>query len=180
VAIPLLLTPRLVLRAWCDDDLAPFAAMSADPEVMRFLPGPRDRAASDEVAARIQAHFDAHGFGLWVVETPELAFAGCIGLLRPSYHTHFTPCLEVGWRLARAAWGHGYATEGAQAALRFGFEVLGEREIVAMTVPANQASRRVMERLGMTRDPGDDFDHPRLADDDPLRRHVLYRLARAG
>jgi ribosomal-protein-alanine N-acetyltransferase len=172
---PFLRTSRLVLRPWRDDDLEPLAAMSADPEVMRHFPSVLDRDASAALLARLRAHFDEHGFGFWAAET-EAGFVGCIGLLRVTFVAPFSPCVEVGWRLARHVWGLGLATEGAAAALRFGFDVLGEREIVSFAVPANRASQRVMERLGMRRDPDGDFDHPHLAADSPLRRHVLYRL----
>lgn len=172
-------TARLRLRAWRDSDLAPFAALNADLAVFEYLPGPLSRAESDAVAARIRAHFERSGFGLWAVEVPGVTpFAGFIGLSIPAFAAHFTPCVEVGWRLARAHWGAGYATEGARAALQCGFEELGLSEIVSFTVPANERSRAVMERLGMRRDPADDFDHPGLPADHPLLRHVLYRVAR--
>ena len=175
-----LITPRLRLRAWREEDREPLAAMSADPEVMQFFPGLLDRAASDALYDRIVAHEAAHGFGLWAVEIAErgLPFAGFIGLVRCNFDAHFTPAIEIGWRLCRAAWGGGYATEGARAALDHGFDVLGADEIVSLTVPANRRSRAVMERLGMHRDPADDFDHPRIAVEHPMARHILYRLRR--
>jgi RimJ/RimL family protein N-acetyltransferase len=121
-------------------------------------------------------HWEEHGFGQWVVELPgEASFIGVVGLETVSYDAHFTPAVEVAWRLVRAYWGRGYATEAAKAALDYGFGEVGLGEIVALTVPANQRSRRVMKRLGMTQSPQDDFDHPRLPEG-PLRRHVLYRL----
>jgi len=163
-------TPRLLLRPWRDEDVAAFAELSADPAVMEYLvplPG---------WVARTRAHWDEHGFGQWVVELPGAAsFIGVVGLGVVSYQAPFTPAVEVAWRLARAYWGRGYATEAAKAALAYGFDELALDEIVALTVPLNQRSRRVMERLGMTRSPADDFDHPRLPEG-PLRRHVLYRL----
>lgn len=178
-ALPQLRTERLLLRRWRDDDRAPFAALNADPRVTEFLPAPLSRADSDALVDRIEAHFAAHGFGLWAVEVPgEIPFAGFVGLAVPAFEAAFTPCVEVGWRLAAACWGHGYASEGARAALAFGFAQLALAEIVSFTVPANVRSRRVMERLGMTRDPADDFDHPALPDGHPLRRHVLYRAVR--
>jgi RimJ/RimL family protein N-acetyltransferase len=123
-----------------------------------------------------RAHWVEHGFGQWVVELPGAAsFLGVVGLETVSYQAHFTPAVEVAWRLARLSWGRGYATECARAAVDYGFDELGLREIVALTVPANQRSRRVMECLGMTRAPEDDFDHPRVPEG-PLKRHVLYRL----
>ena len=162
-------TCRLLLRPWRDEDIAPFVEMSADPAVMEYLP-----PADQEWVARARAHWEEHGFGQWVVEAPAKAgFIGVVGLGVVSFAPSFT--VEVAWRLARAYWGCGYATEAAMAALDYGFDELGLREIVALTVPANQRSRRVMERLGMTRSPEDDFDHPRLPEG-PLKRHVLYRL----
>jgi RimJ/RimL family protein N-acetyltransferase len=163
-------TARLLLRQWRDDDVAPAAALSADPAVMEYLvPRP-------DWAARKRAHWERHGFGEWVVELPgEASFIGVVGLETVSYEAHFTPAVEIAWRLARAHWGNGYATEAARAALGYGFERLGLDEIVATTVPVNWRSRRVMERLGMTRAPEDDFDHPRPPEG-PLKRCVLYRL----
>jgi ribosomal-protein-alanine N-acetyltransferase len=177
--IPEVRTDRLVLRDWQPGDDAPFAALNDDPEVMEFLPGRLDRVASDALAARFAANWGRDGFGLWAVEVPGVApFVGFIGLNPAVFPAAFTPAVEVGWRLARRAWGHGYATEGARAALAFGFDTVGLGEIVSFTTRANRRSRQVMERLAMTRDPGDDFDHPSLAPDDPLRPHVLYRLTR--
>ena len=170
-------TARLILRPWRDDDLEPFAAMNADSAVMEHFPNPLSREESDETAARIRAFMEVRGFGLWAVEVPgSLPFVGFVGLTSPLFEAPFTPCVEVGWRLARVAWGLGYATEAARAALDLGFDRFGLDEIVSMTVPRNVRSRRVMEKLGMTRDPADDFDHPRLPEEHPLRRHVLYRL----
>jgi RimJ/RimL family protein N-acetyltransferase len=172
-------TERLLLRAWRPSDLEAFAELNADPEVMEHFPAPLDRAESDAAARRIDAHFAVHGFGLWAVEAPGIAeFAGFVGLAVPSFEAAFTPCVEVGWRLARRHWGRGYATEGARAALAFGFERRGLEEIVSFTAAPNLRSRRVMERLGMSRSAADDFDHPRLPEGHPLRRHVLYRLSR--
>lgn len=174
-----ILTPRLRLRRWQPSDLDPFAAMNADPRVMEFLPTRLDRAATEAMMARVDASFETNGFGLWAVELREdRSFAGYVGLLRPSFHTRFTPCVEIGWRLAHELWGRGYATEGAEAALRFGFETVGLDEILSWTVPANVRSRRIMTKLGMTHDPRDDFDHPLLPEGHPLRRHVLYRMCR--
>jgi ribosomal-protein-alanine N-acetyltransferase len=177
---PILTTARLRLRQWREEDLAPFAALNADPQVMEFFPKVLTRAESDAVAGRIRDHFARHGFGLWAVEVPGAAdFVGFVGLAVPSFEAHFTPCVEIGWRLAREHWGHGYATEAATAALAFGFVDRALEEIVAFTVPANIPSRRVMGRLGMRRLPADDFEHPAIADGHPLRSHVLYRLRRA-
>ena len=170
-------TSQLVLRPWRDEDIADFAEMSADPVVMEYLLPLSERGLSaDTWVARKRAHWEEHGFGQWVVELPgEASFIGVVGLETVSYDAHFTPAVEVAWRLVRAYWGRGYATEAAKAALDYGFGEVGLGEIVALTVPANQRSRRVMKRLGMTQSPQDDFDHPRLPEG-PLRRHVLYRL----
>jgi RimJ/RimL family protein N-acetyltransferase len=179
IPIPRIRTERLLLREWRDSDRAPYAALNADPEVVEHLGGALDRAASDAMIERIVARWAADGHGLWAVERlDDGTFIGFVGLAAPAFEASFTPCVEVGWRLARAAWGHGFATEAAREALRFGFETLGLDEIVSFTVPANGRSRAVMERLGMIRDPADDFDHPNRPPGDPLRRHVLYRLSR--
>lgn len=170
-------TDRLWLRRWLPFDRVPFAAMNADSRVVEFLPRALSREESNAFADRIEAHFDQHGFGLWAVEICNVrSFAGFVGLSVPRFDAHFTPCVEIGWRLGAEYWGHGYATEGARAALSFGFEKLGLEEIVSFTVPGNVRSRRVMERIGMTYEPADAFDHPLLPDGDPLRRHVLYRI----
>jgi RimJ/RimL family protein N-acetyltransferase len=174
--VPIIRTPRLLLRDWCDDDLAAFAAMNADPRVMEFFPSVLDRAESDAQAARIRGEFSSRGFGEWAVEVPGVSgFIGFVGLSVPRFEAAFTPCVEIAWRLAYEHWGHGYAAEAARAALDFGFVTVGLHEIVAFTVPANVRSRRVMERIGMTRSPADDFDHPSLPAGHPLLRHVLYR-----
>lgn len=176
---PEIATERLLLRDWRDADRGPFAALNADPAVMEHFPARLDRVESDALFDRIKAGWRQDGLGLWVLERRgDGRFLGFTGLSRPSFDAHFTPAVEVGWRLAREGWGHGYATEAATAALAFGFDALALGEIVSFTVPANVRSRAVMERLGMTRDPADDFDHPRLPPGHPLRRHVLYRLAR--
>jgi ribosomal-protein-alanine N-acetyltransferase len=175
---PVLRTERLLLRPWRDEDLDPFARLVADPRVQEHFPSVNTREEADEIAARIRRGFADHGFGLWAVETPERPFAGYVGLARPAFEAPFTPCVEVGWRLAAEVWGRGYATEGARAAVAHGFEVVGLDEIVSFTTPANVRSRRVMEKLGMTRDPADDFLHPRFPDDPRMGPHVLYRLSR--
>jgi RimJ/RimL family protein N-acetyltransferase len=173
--------PRLKLRGWRDDDREPFAAMNADPVVMEHFPAVLTRRQSDELVEKIEAGFEANGFGLWALEVRESGeFIGFAGLSVPGFEAHFTPAVEVGWRLARSAWGSGYATEAARAALRFGFEEAGLEEVVSFTTVDNDRSRAVMERLGMSRDPGDDFDHPGLPVGHPQRPHVLYRLAAPG
>ena len=173
-------TPRLVLRQWRDADLEPFAALNGDPEVMRYFPATLTREQSDALAARERARIDERGWGLWAVELVDSAtFIGFVGLAEARFDAHFTPAVEIGWRLARESWGNGYATEGARAVVDTAFQELGLDEIVSFTAVENEPSRRVMERLGMTHDPGDDFDHPLLPPGHPLGRHVLYRLRRA-
>jgi RimJ/RimL family protein N-acetyltransferase len=170
-------TRRLVLRGWRDSDRDAFAAMNADPEVMRYLPEALSRERSDAMFARLTAHLDREGWGLWAlqrVDTGEVA--GFTGLAVPGHDLPFQPSVEVGWRLARSAWGHGFATEAAREALGVGFDELGLAEVVSFTTVANTRSRAVMERLGMSRDPADDFGHPALARGHPLRPHVLYRI----
>lgn len=170
-------TPRLLLREWKNSDLDPFAILNADPRVMRFMPKCLSRQESDAWADRIRAHFLAHGFGLFAAELqPSGNFVGFIGLSVPTFKARFTPCVEIGWRLAAAFWNLGLATEGAKAVLRFGFQTLSLEEVVSFTVPDNLGSRRVMEKIGMVHEPSDDFDHSNLPEGHPLRRHVLYRL----
>jgi RimJ/RimL family protein N-acetyltransferase len=172
-------TDRLILRGWRKSDRPPFAAMNADPEVMRFFRAPLDGAASDAFADRIESAFEQDGYGLWAVEVRATgSFIGFIGLARQTFEAHFTPAVEVGWRLRRESWGHGYATEGARAALAHGFGAAGLDEIVSMTTRTNERSQAVMRRLGLTRDPAGDFEHPLLPEGHPLRPHVLYRLRR--
>jgi RimJ/RimL family protein N-acetyltransferase len=174
-------TPRLKLRTWQPSDRAPFAALNADPRVMEFFPGVLSRKESDALADRIEAHFAEHGFGVFAAELrASEEFIGFVGLAVPSFAAHFTPCVEIGWRLAPAHWGQGLATEAARAVAQYGGEIVGLKEIVSFTVPANLRSRRVMEKSGMTHDPADDFDHPRFPEGHPLRRHVLYRVAQAS
>ncbi len=171
-----LATERLLLRQWRDDDRAPFAALNADPEVMRYFSKRLTSEESDGLAAYIWGIIDRQGWGLWAVEVHGGApFIGFVGLGAPGFETHFTPAIEVGWRLHRDHWGRGYATEAAVAALTFAFEELNLPEVVSFTTVGNERSRRVMERLGMSRDPGDDFDHPSVPEG-PLRPHVLYRI----
>ncbi len=172
-------TRRLILRQWRDADREPWAEMSADPKVMEFFPGLRTRAQSDETVWRMRTQIDRDGYGLWAVEIKATGtFAGMIGINEFTHDIPVDPKREIGWRLALDAWGHGYATEGAQAALRFAFDDLGWPEVVAFTAAGNERSQRVMRRLGMIRDPASDFDHPRIAAGSPLRRHVVYRIRR--
>lgn len=170
---------RVILRDWRDSDLPAWIAMNADPEVRRYFPRVNDAAESLGEAERLRARQVNHGFTFWALEIPgETEFAGFVGLIRTSYDAPFTPCVEIGWRLAQAHWGKGYATEGARLALDYGFGQLGLDEIVAMTTVTNTPSQKVMDRLGMHRDPADDFLHPLIAEDHPLRPHYLYRLKR--
>lgn len=174
---PVLITDHLVLRRWRESDRGAFACINADPRVMEFFPALLSREESDRMLDRIEAHFEQYGFGLSAVELRrEGTFIGFIGLNIPSFEALFTPCVEIGWRLAAQYWGRGLATEGARAIVRYAFATLGLEEIVAFTVPANTRSRRVMEKLGMMHNAADDFDHPRLPEGHPFRRHVLYRL----
>jgi RimJ/RimL family protein N-acetyltransferase len=175
-AEPELQTARLRLRRWMEADREPFAALNADPMVMEYSPDLLTRQQSDSLIEAIESGFEQRGFGLWAVEVRATGtFIGFTGLNEPSLEAHFTPTVEVGWRLARTAWGEGYATEAARASLAFGFEEIGLDQIVSFTSAENMRSRAVMERIGMTRNPDDDFDHPDLPNTHPLRWHVLYR-----
>jgi len=170
---------RICLRVWREEDRDAFAAMNADERVMEFFRAPLSRTESDAFVDRILKHFAEHGFGLWAIEVAGVApFIGFTGLANASFKSPFTPCVEVGWRLAFEYWGHGYATEAAELAIHHGFDELALPEIVSFTSAANFRSRAVMERLRMQRDPADDFDHPGLPPEHPLARHVLYRLRR--
>jgi len=173
-------TDRLLLRGWRLADREPFAAMNTDPRVMEFYRQKLSQDESDAYVDRIEAHFEREGFGLFAAELRDTGeFVGYIGLAVPRFEAAFTPCVEIGWRLAAEHWGRGLATEGARAALVWGFESLGLPEIVAYAVPANFRSIRVMQKIGMKRDDAGDFDHPNLPPGHALRRHVLYRAVRA-
>ena len=170
-------TERLVLRHWRETDRELFARLNADPRVMEFMPNPLSQEESDLLVERIEAHFREHGFGLCAAELRrDRSFVGFVGLAVPAFECAFTPCVEIGWRLAADHWGQGLATEGAREMVRYAFEVMGLQALVSFTAPGNIRSRRVMEKIGMTHDPADDFDHPKLPEGHPLRRHVLYRL----
>ncbi len=178
MAVGSLVTERLVLREWRDSDLPVFAALNADPETMRYFSSTLTRDQTHALAERIRGWMAASGWGLWAVEvTGGEPFIGFVGLNAVPEQMPFAPALEVGWRLARSSWGNGYATEAARTAVAFAFDTVGVDELVSMTAVGNQRSRAVMERLGMTRNPADDFDHP-LVTADRVRAHVLYRLPR--
>lgn len=175
---PVLITERLRLRGWREEDHEPYAAINADQRVREFFPELLGREQSDAQIAVFEDHFAAHGFGMWALERRDTGeLIGFAGMDLATYDAHFAPAVEIGWRLAHAAWGCGYASEAAREAVRFGFAELELEQIVACTTPANLRSRAVMERLGMTRDPAEDFDHPEIAAGHPLCRHVLYRLS---
>ena len=170
-------TKRLILRQWCDQDLVPFARLNADPRVREYFPGVLSAQESDASVKLASDHIARCGWGFWaasLIETGE--FIGFIGLEDVYFKAHFTPAVEIGWRLAFDHWGKGYATEGAQAALHYGFDHLKLDEIVSFTTLENRRSRHVMEKMGMTHVPKDDFDHPKLPEGHPLSRHALYRL----
>jgi RimJ/RimL family protein N-acetyltransferase len=170
-------TARLLLRQWNPADREPFAAMNADRFVMRYFPDTLARAASDAVADRIETNIATRGYGFWAAELLASGqFIGLVGINVVPFESHFTPATEVGWRIAPQFWNQGYATEAARAALVFGFDTLTLHEVVGFTAVENAPSRRVMEKLGMTHDPADDFDHPSIKAGHPLQRHALYRI----
>jgi RimJ/RimL family protein N-acetyltransferase len=172
-------TDRLILRRWKSRDVEPFVALNADPRVMQFFRATLDRTEAEATLSKIEKKTHQQGFGFWATELKRTKnFIGFIGLNVPGYPLPFSPCVEIGWRLAFDYWGNGYAQEGARAVLAFGFEKLRLEEIVSFTTSGNVRSRRVMERIGMTYDPQGDFDYPELPKDHPLRRHVLYRKLR--
>jgi ribosomal-protein-alanine N-acetyltransferase len=172
-------TPRLTLRPWRDSDLADYTAMNADPRVMEYYVKTWTAEESAASGARLSKHFTSDPVGKWIVETnADHHFVGLVGLARVDFEAPFSPCVEIGWRLAHEHWGRAYATEAARAALRYAFEDLKLGEIVAFTAPTNLRSRRLMDRLGMIHSPAEDFDHPRVPEGHPVRRHVLYRLSK--
>jgi 3-dehydroquinate dehydratase/shikimate dehydrogenase len=170
-------TDRLVLRQWKQEDLEPFSSLNADPKVMEYFPGLKTKEESDHSVSLMSGHIKKCGWGFWAASLAEAGeFIGFIGLEDVHFKTDFTPAVEIGWRLAFKYWGKGYATEGALASLRYGFETLKLDEIVSFTAVGNMRSRAVMERIGMRHDSKGDFDHPKLSEGHPLRRHVLYRV----
>ncbi len=170
-------TRRLVLRPFRESDRDSFARLNADPRVMRHFPSTLTRHQSDALIDGLREHFETRGFGPWALELPQIdGCVGAAGLAVPSFDSHFTPCVEIAWRLAAEHWGHGYAQEAARAALHSAFVHLELKQVVSFTTPDNQRSWRVMQQLGMQRDPAEDFEHPNLPPGHPLRRHVLYRL----
>ncbi|WP_232835471.1 GNAT family N-acetyltransferase [Actinocorallia populi] len=175
---PVMRTERLVVRRWREEDRGPFAALTADPEVMEHFPATLTREESDAMVDRLAARIEEDGFGFWALEVAGSGeFIGFTGISRVRFDAPFTPAVEIGWRLARGAWGLGYASEAARAALEFGFGEAGLDEIVSFTARGNLRSQAVMRRIGMIRDPEGDFGHPAVAEGSPLRPHVLYRLA---
>jgi RimJ/RimL family protein N-acetyltransferase len=177
--VPELRTQRLLLRGWRPADREPFATMNADPRVMEHFPELYTRQRSDAAVDRMEACWQELGYGLWAVERLDLGvFVGFVGLSPATFPAEFTPAVEIGWRLAGEHWGHGFATEGARAALRFGFNVMGLDEIVSFTARRNRPSWRVMERIGMVADPALDFDHPAVPAAHPVSPHVFYRMTR--
>ena len=170
---------RLHLRPWRDTDLPEFAAMCADPQVMRYFPAPLSRLESAALIGRVRGHFAEYGYGVWALERKDTgAFIGFTGLGVVGFNAPFTPAIEIGWRLARDHWGLGYASEAAWTALRCGFDRLGLEEVVSFTAQSNLSSEKVMQAIGMHHDPADDFEHPKLPADHPLRHHILYRISR--
>lgn len=177
MSAPVIETERLILRPWRDEDVAHWAAMNADPRVMEFFPNTYTEEHANEMAAYLRARLEQDGYGWWIAQIKDGSrFGGNLALQKVPFEAHFTPAMEIGWRLPVHAWGHGYATEGARALLDFAFSQLQCDEVVAMTARLNVRSQRVMERLQMTRDPADDFQHPRLEEGHRLRPHVLYRI----
>ena len=180
MATPRLITDRLVMREWLDSDRKPYATLNADPDVMRHFPATLTSQQSDEMVDRMIASWRDNGFGLWAVERSDTAeFIGFVGLAAPSWQAAFTPCVEVGWRLDKKHWGNGFAPEAARAALQWGFDNIeppGE-QFVSFATQGNLKSQKVMQKIGMIRDPDGDFDHP-LLPDWVDRRHVLYRINR--
>lgn len=175
-----IMTDRLILRNWREEDRPAFFEMNADPEVMRFFERTRSRAEADAALDRFVREIDRDGYGFWALELREIGrVIGFAGLRDIDFDEPFAPAVEIGWRLLTPYWGSGYATEAARACLAYGFEQMGLTEIVSFAVPQNRRSRRVMERINMHREPEYDFDHPDVTSGSPLARHAFYRLTAA-
>lgn len=172
-------TERLILRLWREEDKEPFARMNANSDVMRYFPKTLSRAESDAAVERYKSHEEKYGYCFWAVEEKQSGdFVGFVGISNSPFEAHFTPCVEIGWRLAPEYWGKGYATEAAHASLKYGFDEVGLDEIVSFTTHNNLPSMAVMERIGMVRKEADDFNHPNLDASHPLCPHVFYRIRR--
>ncbi|WP_373998763.1 GNAT family N-acetyltransferase [Bdellovibrio bacteriovorus] len=170
-------TPRLILRLWKPEDIDPFHALCSDPEVMEYFPSTLSKEETIAFIERLKANQKKDGYSFMACERKDTGeFVGFVGLSYFTHPTHFSPCVEVGWRLAKKHWGHGFAPEAARAVIDYAFGSLKASEVVAMTAVDNWKSRRVMEKIGMTYNSADDFDHPKVADGHPLKRHVLYRI----
>lgn len=172
-------TDRLLLRRWKSADLEPFVRLNSDPRVMKYFPSILDRSQVEDFILRMEKQIDSRGFGFWACELKEEgSLIGAVGLNAPSFEASFTPCVEIGWRLSYEYWGRGLAPEAARAVIEFGFRKLGLTEILSWTSKENFQSQRVMEKIGMTRDPSSDFDHPRIPEGHWLRPHVLFRISK--
>ncbi len=172
-------TDRLILRSWRESDLLPMVAINQDPKVCEYFPEIGNRDTTIALIDRIIKHDEENGFSLYAVEIKASGeMIGFLGLMKPSFDAHFTPAIEIGWRLSSQHWNQGFATEGAKVVLQHAFTDLNLDEVVSFTALNNQASRRVMEKIGMKRNPNDDFDHPKLSKDCSLKRHVLYRISK--
>ncbi|MCB0512951.1 MAG: GNAT family N-acetyltransferase [Bacteroidetes bacterium] len=172
-------TDRLILRTWVDEDLESMLAINQDPKVMEYFPSLQDLDMTKNFIAKVNAHFKNHGYSLYAaVRKDTNEFIGFIGLLIADFESHFTPATEIGWRLSSNHWGQGFATEGAKAVLDYAFRELKIPEIVSFTAAGNAKSIRVMQKIGLQHNEADDFNHPKLDDKSPLKRHVLYRLSR--
>jgi len=177
VTAPAFETQRLRLRTWQSGDRPAFVEMNQDPKVMRHFPGPYSTERSNSLVDKFMEHHEKHGFTVWALERKDTGqFIGFTGIVWIPYELPFTPAVEIAWRLVSEHWGLGFATEAAHKSLDLAFNQFGIKEVVAMTTPGNTASLRVMQKLGMSHTPNDDFDHPNVPEDSRLRRHVLYRL----
>jgi len=179
MSIPTLKTERLILRPWEERDLKPFSHINCDPQVMEFYPHLLNYDESAALMHKMIADFSLRGYGFWAVEKQiSSTFIGYIGLNYWDLQMPFSPCIDIGWRLSSKEWGHGYAIEGATAALDFGFQIIQLEEIVAMATSGNIRSHRVMQKLGMKSDPQENFEHPKVPKGDPLSLRLLYRLSK--